>query len=202
MCPAKIQISLRIRTTNPPPHPPVVYSTDRSKAAVPVLVLLFFALGFILRGDLLCFTLCYFVLVFFSPFSFAITSLGEQRTNLSAFRMFVRFALVWFCQFPLPFGVWEGLRFVIVALPGLFSFFFFFYTGRFYDSQGRKVSFGRERRLWSGYADSQADLSSLGVHVRRYIYTCCDSVALNFRGFINPLKFKATESQRVNVPSD
>ena len=51
----------------------------------------------------------------------AITSLGEERANLSAFRMFVRFALVWFCLFPLPLGVWEGLRLVVVALPGLFS---------------------------------------------------------------------------------
>ena len=33
-------------------NPPVVYSTDRSKAVVPVLVLLFVALRFILRGDL------------------------------------------------------------------------------------------------------------------------------------------------------
>ena len=33
------------------PHPPVVYSTDRSKAVVPMLVLLFLALWFILRGD-------------------------------------------------------------------------------------------------------------------------------------------------------
>ena len=32
---------------------PVVYSTDRSMAVVPVLVLLFVALWFILRGDLL-----------------------------------------------------------------------------------------------------------------------------------------------------
>ena len=29
--------------------------------------------------------LCYFVLVFFSPFSIAITPLGEERANLSAF---------------------------------------------------------------------------------------------------------------------
>ena len=34
-------------------NPPVVYSTDRSKAGVPVLILLFVALWFILRGDLL-----------------------------------------------------------------------------------------------------------------------------------------------------
>ena len=40
---------------------------------------------------------------------------------------FVRFALVWFCLFPLPLGVWEGLRFVIVALPGLFSYLFFWF---------------------------------------------------------------------------
>ena len=36
----------------PPPPPTLVYSTDRSKAMVPVLVLLFVALWFILRGDL------------------------------------------------------------------------------------------------------------------------------------------------------
>ena len=60
----------------------------------------------------------------FSPLSIAITSLGAERANLSAFRMFVRFVLVWICRFPLPLGVWEGLRFVIVALPGLFSYLF------------------------------------------------------------------------------
>ena len=62
--------------------------------------------------------------MFFSPFSIAITSLWEERANLSAFRAFVRFVLVWICRFPLPLGVWEGLRFVIVALPGLFSYLF------------------------------------------------------------------------------
>ena len=76
------------------------------------------------RRFLLCLTLCYFVLAFFSTFSIAITSLGEERINLSAFHMFVRFALVRFCRFHLPLGVWEGLRFVIVALPGLFSYLF------------------------------------------------------------------------------
>ena len=84
---------------------PVVCSTDRSKAVVPVLVLLFVALWFILRGDLLYVLPCHFVLVFFSPFSIAITSLGEERSNLSAFRTFVRFVLVWICRFPLPLGV-------------------------------------------------------------------------------------------------
>ena len=90
-----------------------------------MLILLFVAMWFILRGDLFyVLTLCYFVLVFFSPFSIAITSLGEERANLSDFRTFVRFVLVWFYRFLLPLGVWKGLRFVIVALPGL-SFYFF-----------------------------------------------------------------------------
>ena len=90
-----------------------------------VLVLLFVALWFILRGDLfyvfpgVSLFLCFSVL--------ANTSLGEERTSLGAFRTFVRFALVLFCLFPLPLGVWEGLRFVIVALPGLFSYPFFLY---------------------------------------------------------------------------
>ena len=39
-------------------------------------------------------SVCHFVLVFFSPFSIAIASLGEERANLSAFRTFVRFVLV------------------------------------------------------------------------------------------------------------
>ena len=62
--------------------------------------------------------MCHFVLVLVSPFSIAVTSLGKERANLSSFRTFVRFVLVWICRFPLPLGVWEGLRFVIVALPG------------------------------------------------------------------------------------
>ena len=69
--------------------------------------------------------MCHFVFVFFSPFSIAITSLGEERINLGPLRAVVRFLLVWICRFPLPLGVLEGLRFVIVALPGLSSYIFF-----------------------------------------------------------------------------
>ena len=105
-------------------NPSVVYSTDRSKAVVPVLVLLFVALWFILRGDLFyvlpCVILCFSVL-----FSIAIASLGEERAYLNAVRTFVRFVLAWFCLFSLPLGVWEELQLVIVALPGLFSYLFF-----------------------------------------------------------------------------
>ena len=77
-------------------NPPVVCSTDRSKAVVPVLVLLLVALWFILRGELLYVFSCIILfLCFFSPFSIAITSLGEERANLSAFSTFIRF--VRFC---------------------------------------------------------------------------------------------------------
>ena len=104
-------------------NPPVIYSTDRSKAVIPVLVLLFFALLFILRGDLLNVFPCVILLLCFSVL---LVSLGGERAILSAFRTFVRFVLVWICRFSLLLGVREGLRFVIVALPGLFSYLFFF----------------------------------------------------------------------------
>ena len=121
-------------------YKPVVYSTDRSKAVVQVLVLFFVALWFILRGYLFYVLPCVILfLCFFSPFSTAITSLGEERANLSAFRTFVRFALVWFCLFPLPRGVWEGLRLVIMALPGLSFYLFFVLNMRNYKFHSKYV---------------------------------------------------------------
>ena len=62
------------------------------------------------RRSVLSLALCH--LMFFSPFCIAITSLGEERANLSDFHTFVRFALVSVCLFPVPLGVWEGLRLV------------------------------------------------------------------------------------------
>ena len=59
------------------------------------------------RRFVVCLSVCHFVLVFFSPFSTAITSRGEVRANLSAFRTFVRSVLVQICRFPLPLGVWK-----------------------------------------------------------------------------------------------
>ena len=69
--------SCKIALTSPSPPPPspasepqnthtAVYSTDRSKAVVPVLVLLFVTLRFILRGDLFYVLPClyFFVYVF------------------------------------------------------------------------------------------------------------------------------------------
>ena len=65
-----------------------------------------------------------FCSVFFGPFSIAIASLwgSEAGEGLDPFRTFVLFVLVWICRFPLPLGVWEGLRSVIVALLPFFSY--------------------------------------------------------------------------------
>ena len=127
----------------------------------------------------------------FSPFSFAITSLGEERANLSAFRTFV---LVWICRFPL--GVWEGLRFVIVALPGLFSYLFFFLNqgyryhklrkafSKFYRRHSDLVSkfnVGLKFLLQQGLAEPEfyGDL----VYKFRKIYACND-LSTQFRKII------------------
>ena len=111
-------------------NPPVVYSTDRSKAVVPVLVLLFDALWFILRGDLLyvfqcvILFLCFSVLLVLRLLRLCVCVCVGGGGVLVLVR-FVRFVLVWVCRFPLPLGVWEGLRFVILSLPGLFSYLLF-----------------------------------------------------------------------------
>ena len=49
-------------------NPPVVYSTDRSKAVVPVLILLFVALWFILRDDFFMSYLVFFCSCVFQSF--------------------------------------------------------------------------------------------------------------------------------------
>ena len=67
-------------------NPTMNYSNARSKVVVPMLVLLFVALWFILQGDLFyVLSLCYFVIAFFSPFSIAITSLRKRELVLVVF---------------------------------------------------------------------------------------------------------------------
>ena len=61
-----MKLAGRKSVLTPPPPPPVVYCTDRPKAVVPVLVLLFVALWFILRGNL-CYVLpCVILFLCFS----------------------------------------------------------------------------------------------------------------------------------------
>ena len=61
-----------------------------------------------MRRFVLCLTLCHFVLVFVSHFSIAITSLGEERVNLSAFRTFVYLCLFGFVGFLFVFVSGKG----------------------------------------------------------------------------------------------
>ena len=80
-------------------HTLLPYSTDRSKAVVPVLVLLLVALWFILRGDLFYVSPCVILFLCFSVLlALRLTRFGK-KVNLCAFRTFVRFALVCFVCF-------------------------------------------------------------------------------------------------------
>ena len=57
-----------------------------------------------------------FVSYLYVSCSGSITSVGEDRANLSAV---VYFLLCGFCseRFPFPLGAWDGLRYFIVSLP-------------------------------------------------------------------------------------
>ena len=83
-----------------------------------MLVLLFVALWFILRGDLLYAFPCVILFLCFSVLLvLRLPRVGKRELTLV---LFVRL----FVGFPLLLGVWEGLRFVIVAHPGFFSYLF------------------------------------------------------------------------------
>ena len=98
----------------------MVYSTDRSKAVVPVLVLLFVALWFILRGDLFYVLPCVILFLCFAVLlALRLPGLGKRELILV---LFVRLFDCLVGRFPLPLGVWEGLRCVIMALSGFFSY--------------------------------------------------------------------------------
>ena len=86
---------------NPPaPPPPVVYSTDRSKAVVPMLVLLFGALLFILRGDLLYVLLCAILFLCFSVLlALLLTRLGKRELILVLFVRLIDLCLFGFVGF-------------------------------------------------------------------------------------------------------
>ena len=52
--------------------------------------------------------------------------LGKRELILVLFVCLIDLCLFGFCRFSLPLDVWEGLRFVIVALPGLLPLFMVF----------------------------------------------------------------------------
>ena len=139
--------------------------------------------------------LCYFVLVFFSPFCIAITSLGEEGANRIAFRTFVRFALVWFCLFPLPLYVLERLRFVIVALPGLVSYLFIFICDFFVCFLSPHVLVRREDRALLHFLGIFTNIyNSLVKHYSRITNITKPNTKQN-RGFWSQNKRKQTTTE-------
>ena len=88
---------------------PVVYSTDRSKALVPVLVLLFVALWFILRGDLLYVFPCVFLFLCFSVlFVLRLPCLGKRELILVLFVRLFGLCLFRFVGFLFLLGSGKG----------------------------------------------------------------------------------------------
>ena len=79
-------------------NPPMVYSTDRSKAVVPVLVLFFVAFWLILRGDLLYVFPCVILFLCFSVLLvLQLPRLGKREPILMIFvRLFDLFGFVGF----------------------------------------------------------------------------------------------------------
>ena len=65
----------------------------------------------------LCLALCFLVLL-----ALRLPRLRGRGLVLVLFVRLFDLCLFGFCRFTLPLGVWEGLRFVIVAFPGLFSY--------------------------------------------------------------------------------
>ena len=96
-------------TPPPPPRPPVVYSTDRSKAVVPVLVLLFLSLWFILRGDLLYVFPCVILFLCFSVLLvLRLPRLGKRELILVLFVRLFDLCLFGFVGFLFLLGSGKG----------------------------------------------------------------------------------------------
>ena len=89
------------------------------------MLVLLVAFWFILRGYLFYFLPCVILFLCFSVLlALRLPRLGKRELILVLIVRLFDLRLFGFYLFPLPLGVWEGLRFVIVALPGLFSFLF------------------------------------------------------------------------------
>ena len=90
-------------------NPPVDCSTDRSKAVVPVLVLLLVALWFILRGDLLYVFPCVILFLYFSVLLvLRLTRLGKRELILMLFVRLFGLCLFRFVGFSFFLGFGKG----------------------------------------------------------------------------------------------
>ena len=90
-------------------NPTVVYSTDRSKAVVPVLVLLFVALWFNLQGDLLYVCPCVILFLCFSVLLvLRLPRLGKRELILAFFVRLFGLCLFGFVGFLFHLGSGKG----------------------------------------------------------------------------------------------
>ena len=90
-------------------NPPVVYSTHRSKAMVPVLVLLFVVVWFILRGDFLYVFPCVILFMWFSVLLvLRLPRLGKRELTLVLFVRLFDLCLFGFVGFLFLFGSGKG----------------------------------------------------------------------------------------------
>ena len=90
-------------------NPPVVYSTDHSKAMVPVLILFFVALWFILRGDLLYVFPCVILFLCFSVLLvLRLSRLGKRELILMLFVRLFDLCLFGFVGFLFLLGSGKG----------------------------------------------------------------------------------------------
>ena len=107
-------------------NPSVIYSTDRSKAVIPVLVLFFVAFWFILRSDLFYVIPCVMLFLCFSVLlAFRLPRLGKRELILVLFVRLFDLCLFDFVGFLFLFVSGKGCGFVMVAFPGLFCYPFF-----------------------------------------------------------------------------
>ena len=107
----KSALTTRLRTPTPRP-PPVIYSTDRSKAVVAVLVLLFIALWFILRGDLFYVLPCVILFLCFSVLlTLRLPRLGKRELVMVLFvrlfdlRLFGPVCFLFLLMYGMGFGL-------------------------------------------------------------------------------------------------
>ena len=90
-------------------NPPVVYSTDRSKSVAPVLVLLFVALRFILRGDMFYVLPCVILFLCFSIFlALRLPRLRKRELILVLFVRLFDLCLFGFVGFFFLWVSWKG----------------------------------------------------------------------------------------------
>ena len=106
----------------------MVYSTRRFVLS---LSLCYFVLVLLLFFFLFCFFVCLFVFLL----ALQLLRLEKRELILMLFVRLFELCFFGFCLFPLPLGVWDGMRLVIVALSGLFSYvvFVIFREDRVFD---------------------------------------------------------------------